>query len=82
MQWKNAKATSGTITVIKLSATEQENFKFILDSNMWKIIYWRIKNWWRTQAILQYAWKSLMKLLFIKSWVSFNLYLNMQILSY
>lgn len=82
MQWKNAKATSGTIMVIKLSATEQENFKFILDSNMWKIIYWRIKNWWRTQAILQYAWKSLMKLLFIKSRVSFDLYLNMQILSY
>lgn len=24
MQWKNAKATSGTIIVIKLSATEQE----------------------------------------------------------
>ena len=82
MQWKNAKETSGTIMVIKLSATEQENFNFILDSNMWKIIYWRIKNWWRMQDILQYPWKILMKLLFIKSQVSFNPYLNVQILSY
>ena len=28
MQWKNAKATSGTIIVIKLSATEQELYLF------------------------------------------------------